>query len=394
MKIIKNKKFIILLRLLFLIFLIINLFFHKSNINRLLSLKINKRFINDCKKSINYKRIKIINQSPYFSICLSALNMENYIKRALLSILNQSFQDFEIIIINDNSNDNTENIINKMRFEDNRITCIYHQKNMGVYSSRIEAILLAKGKYIILMDPDDMFLNENLLKILYNYNLKLNLDIVEFTVFREIEDSKLIFYPDIHFKTHYHNFSKKIIYQPELSEILFYIPNTKNYSHTICRNIWNKMINRKIFLKAIKYIGSYYLNQFVITADDILMNLIVYHYANNYSNIEIPGYLYNIRKASMSHGDGGNELNIIRSINYFLYFQILYKYIKEFKKCRNFLYFEMEDFKQYILDIKNYNVKKYIPQVINYLNEIINDKYVSYFFRNYTNQLLLYFQTN
>ena len=394
MKIIKNKKFIILLRLLFLIFLIINLFFHKSNINRLLSLKINKRFINDCKKSINYKRIKIINQSPYFSICLSALNMENYIKRALLSILNQSFQDFEIIIINDNSNDNTENIINKMRFEDNRIKCIYHQKNMGVYSSRIEAILLAKGKYIILMDPDDMFLNENLLKILYNYNLKLNLDIVEFTVFREIEDSKLIFYPDIHFKTHYHNFSKKIIYQPELSEILFYIPNTKNYSHTICRNIWNKMINRKIFLKAIKYIGSYYLNQFVITADDILMNLIVYHYANNYSNIEIPGYLYNIRKASMSHGDGGNELNIIRSINYFLYFQILYKYIKEFKKCRNFLYFEMEDFKQYILDIKNYNVKKYIPQVINYLNEIINDKYVSYFFRNYTNQLLLYFQTN
>ena len=320
--------------------------------------------------------------------------MENYIKRALLSILNQSFQDFEIIIINDNSNDNTENIINKMRFEDNRIKCIYHQKNMGVYSSRIEAILLAKGKYIILMDPDDMFLNENLLKILYNYNLKLNLDIVEFTVFREIEDSKLIFYPDIHFKTHYHNFSKKIIYQPELSEILFYIPNTKNYSHTICRNIWNKMINRKIFLKAIKYIGSYYLNQFVITADDILMNLIVYHYANNYSNIEIPGYLYNIRKASMSHGDGGNELNIIRSINYFLYFQILYKYIKEFKKCRNFLYFEMEDFKQYILDIKNYNVKKYIPQVINYLNEIINDKYVSYFFRNYTNQLLLYFQTN
>ena len=63
MKIIKNKKFIILLRLLFLIFLIINLFFHKSNINRLLSLKINKRFINDCKKSINYKRIKIINLS-------------------------------------------------------------------------------------------------------------------------------------------------------------------------------------------------------------------------------------------------------------------------------------------------------------------------------------------
>ena len=318
--------------------------------------------------------------------------MENYIKRALLSILNQSLQDFEIIIINDNSNDNTENIIKKMIMEDNRIKSIYHHKKMGVYYSRIEAILLARGKYIILMDPDDMLLNENLFKILNNYNLKLNLDIIEFSVFRENEDSKLIFYPDIHFKTHYHNFSKKIIYQPELSDLLFYIPNTKNYSHTICRNIWNKIINREIFLKVIKYIGNYYLNQFIITADDILMNLIVYHFAHNYSNIEVPGYLYNIRKISMSHGDGGNELNIIRSINYFLYFQIFYKYIKQFKKDRNFLYFEMKDFNNYILYIKKYNITKYIPQVINYLNEIIEDKYSSSYLRNYTNQLLLYFQ--
>ena len=75
------------------------------------------------------------------------------------------------------------------------------------------------------------------------------------------------------------------------------------------------------------------------------MNLIVYHFSNNYSNIEVPGYLYNIRKISISHGDGGNELKIIRSINYLLYFQIFYKYIKELKKSRNFLYFEMRDFK-------------------------------------------------
>ena len=57
------------------------------------------------------------------------------------------------------------------------------------------------------------------------------------------------------------------------------------------------------------------------------MNLIVYHFANNYSNIDVPGYLYNIRKISMSHGDGGDELKKIRSINYLLYFQIFYKYI-------------------------------------------------------------------
>ena len=56
----------------------------------------------------------------------------------------------------------------------------------------------------------------------------------------------------------------------------------------------------------------------------------------------------------------------------------------------------MKDFNwlinNYILYIKKYNITKYIPQVINYLNEIIEDKYSSSYLRNYTNQLLLYFQ--
>ena len=95
------------------------------------------------------------------------------------------------------------------------------------------------------------------------------------------------------------------------------MPNTKIINHTICRNIWNKKINKRIFIEVIKYIGNYYLNQFVITADDILMNLIVYHFANNYSNIEVPGYLYNIRKISMSHGDGGNKLKINKKYKLF-----------------------------------------------------------------------------
>ena len=76
--------------------------------------------------------------------------MEKYIEKNLLSIINQSFQDFEIIIINDYSKDNTEKIIKKILFEDNRIKIVNHSKNYGVYYSRIEAILNSKGKYIII----------------------------------------------------------------------------------------------------------------------------------------------------------------------------------------------------------------------------------------------------
>ena len=63
------------------------------------------------------------------------------------------------------------------------------------------------------------------------------------------------------------------------------------------------MIRRKIFLDMNRFIGVYYFNQFIIIADDMLMNLINYHFANNYSNIDLPGYMHNLREVSMSPGD-------------------------------------------------------------------------------------------
>ena len=109
-----------------------------------------KYYIKNCKNLIRYSREKQFNTYPYISICLSALNMEKYIEQSLLSIINQSFQDFEIVIVNDNSNDNTERILENIHLEDNRIKIINHSINTGVYFSRVEAILNANGKYIIL----------------------------------------------------------------------------------------------------------------------------------------------------------------------------------------------------------------------------------------------------
>ena len=102
--------------------------------------------------------------------------MEKFIEKNLFSILNQSFQDFEIIIVNDASEDETEKIVKRMQLDDDRIKLISHSKNLGVYRSRIESILNSKSKFILLMDPDDMYMNENLFQDLYNINIKLNFD--------------------------------------------------------------------------------------------------------------------------------------------------------------------------------------------------------------------------
>ena len=178
--------------------------------------------------------------------------MEKYIKKALLSIINQSFHDFEIIIVNDNSNDNTERYIEILQLKDKRIRIIKHFKNLGVYCSRINAALNAKSEFVIFMDPDDMFLNPHLFAELYNYNNQYNLDMTEFLVYHQKEGQKKIYFPIYHEYNHYHNFKEVFIYQPELSNLIFYNPNKKSYSSIICRTIWNKMIRKSTIIKSIQ----------------------------------------------------------------------------------------------------------------------------------------------
>ena len=83
-------------------------------------------------------------------------------KKNLLIIINQSFQDFEIIIVDDASTDETVNIIRRIQLEDNRIKLVSHNINLGVYRARIESILNSKSQFVLLMGPDDMYLNGNL----------------------------------------------------------------------------------------------------------------------------------------------------------------------------------------------------------------------------------------
>ncbi|MFV0186645.1 glycosyltransferase [Empedobacter falsenii] len=89
------------------------------------------------------------------SVVLPVYNGELYLKDAISSILNQTFNDFEFIIINDGSTDNSLNIINS--FDDNRIVLI-DQQNQGLAKSLNNGLKKAKGKYIARMDADDIAL--------------------------------------------------------------------------------------------------------------------------------------------------------------------------------------------------------------------------------------------
>ena len=152
------------------------------------------------------------------------------------------------------------------------------------------------------------------------------------------------------------------------------------------------MIRRSLFKQMYEYIGIEYFNDYIITADDMTMNLIIYHFAKNYSNINIPGYMYTIRSISMSRGEGDKRLLSLRAINNFLYFKIFYKYIKQFNIERKSLFYEIRNLKKFLYLIKDLNINSYENDIKHFLNTIIDDNYANENFKDFVNQILLYFE--
>ena len=112
------------------------------------------------------------------SVILCAYNEERFIHKAIESILNQSLNDFELIVVNDGSTDSTLDIINS--YNDNRIRLI-NQKNIGLGASRNKAMKLARGEYVAFLDGDDWF-RSDALEIAYSEAKSQNTDITIFQI--------------------------------------------------------------------------------------------------------------------------------------------------------------------------------------------------------------------
>lgn len=118
------------------------------------------------------------------TIVMPAYNVENHIKASILSVINQTYQNWELIIINDGSTDNTLKVIEECLLLDSRITLI-NQKNSGVSYARNKGIALAKGQYISFLDADDYY--ESLYIELMSKPLRNNQADMTFCKFKEVE---------------------------------------------------------------------------------------------------------------------------------------------------------------------------------------------------------------
>lgn len=172
------------------------------------------------------------NSNIKVSVIVPVYNTELYLKRCINSILNQSFQDIELIIVNDNSTDSSSKIIKDFIDKNNNIIYINNEENRGVSNCRNEAIKISRGEYILFVDSDD-YLDESMIETMYNEASSNNLDIAICGYFLDYEDGNT--------QNRIINLDENRIYNRYeiLSEIL-------HHKNGITGHSWNKLLKTSI----------------------------------------------------------------------------------------------------------------------------------------------------
>lgn len=117
---------------------------------------------------------------PWLSIVIPIYNAEKHLTRCIDSILKQSFTDFEVILVDDESTDGSSEICKKYSTLDKRIK-YFRKPNGGSYQTRIYGAEKVSGEYVLFCDSDDYYYTRNAFKILYNEATKQNIQLIQFS---------------------------------------------------------------------------------------------------------------------------------------------------------------------------------------------------------------------
>lgn len=244
---------------------------------------------------------------PKISIIVPVYNVQNYIGKCLESLVNQTLKDIEIIIVDDESPDESYKIYERYAAKDNRIKII-KKKNAGVSEARNTGIENATGKFLMFVDSDD-WMELNGCEILYNEYLRNKAELVvadAYTITNGMKRTNRVFAKD--FMTEDSNF----IRQYQAACIGYgYNPMPADKSNVSgLGSPWNKLYHRAIILKNNLRYDSYVKGIY----DDNLFTLYYLSSIKNVSYVAKPIYNYRIVTQSLTQSYKANTLDISRRI--------------------------------------------------------------------------------
>lgn len=243
------------------------------------------------------------------SIIIPMYNAEKYIEKCIKSILNQTLEEIEIIIVNDGSTDNSLEIVKK--YEENKKIIIQNNKNEGLTKTRNNALKLAKGKYIYFMDADDYLEeNEKILENLYNIIEKNEFDILIFDYFKDKVGKKE--YIDSTDRTEDLIVNKNLYLKDLINE---------KYRGVV----WNKIIKKSLYLENnINFLENIFMKE------DLDVTLKLVYYSSKIGKIKKAYYNY-----VMHDNQGTKTISKEKRINdeYYLYLDLERFFEKNNNEC-------------------------------------------------------------
>ena len=217
-----------------------------------------------------------LKENPKISVIVPMYKVEKYITRCMESVKNQTFTDFEVLIINDGSPDKSAEIAGKFAKEDERFT-LFHKINGGLSDARNYGLERAKGEYVVFIDSDDC-IHKEYLQVLYDECVKNG--------------------ADISYCSFYNSFLMSKIVLPSFSRIKSGVFDTEKalnmlisdkYLHSFA---WNKMYKKSLFTdNHIIYPKIYF--------EDVATSPRVFFHANRVSVTSRPLYYYERRGGSI-----------------------------------------------------------------------------------------------
>lgn len=211
------------------------------------------------------------------SVIVPVYNVENYLRQCMDSIINQSFENLEIICVNDGSTDGSCSILEEYKAKDHRIILV-NQENQGVSSARNRGIELSTGEYISFVDPDD-YLEKDAFKIASSNLENGDIDILSWG-----------YNPFPNPSAWYANASSPVndIYKSDSVNAFF------NGKGSVV--VWNKLYKTEMIKKNLLLF-----NEELETAEDVEFNMITFVHASNVKFISDKLYYYRIgREGSLT----------------------------------------------------------------------------------------------
>jgi glycosyltransferase involved in cell wall biosynthesis len=327
------------------------------------ALKSGRNYLNKCLEGIIKNVTFSISNNPKISVIVPVYNSQKTIKSALRSIQNQNMIDIEIILINDNSKDNSIEIIENIQKKDPRIILINNKKNMGILYSRCLGVLKSKGNFILNLDHDDMFFDEDVFDKLYQSTEKGIYDIISFM---EVDgDNYYIGIEDMKDGPCTYHPNNLIIRQPELS----YYTLFKNEGFDIVDiQIWGKLFKTQIYKSAIDIIGAKRFSVFNALNEDMIVLFSICNVAKSYKYI---------RKYGLFHFYSNSTASKTASREHCMNMEVLFcdvifdSSINISKKYAAIIAIRLRNMSYFSLS--NFQTKRYLFYV---LKKIINSKFV------------------